>query len=96
MRKAVFDFFQNGFSSVLRLFEDEIETKIFRTYRHPYSQIECVDTLSRNASRHLIFNWGDSRWIFHAMIIREDWLIEVMQFLQRKIALLPRAQMVAS
>ena len=88
-------FGKNGFSPALRLFENEIEYKLFRIHRRSYQEIECVDTLSRNASRHLIFNWKESRWTFHAMVIREDWLVEVLQFLQLKnVTLSGKAQSV--
>ena len=91
----VLSFGKNGYSPRLRLFDDHIEFKLIRAHCSTYQQIEFVDTVSWNSSRHLEFAWNDSRFTFKAMVIREDWLIQVLHFLHRKnVNLTPKAQSV--
>lgn len=85
----------NSFAPLLRLHEEHIEFKVINTHQKSYQQIECVDTLSWALTKNITFIWNDSRFSFTANVIREDWLIQTLHFLQRRmVTLTPKAQSV--
>ncbi len=83
----------NSANPELRLFEDELELKVIKTHRKPYSHVAVADAYcGRIKTNNLILTWDDTPWTFTANIIQRNWLMQTLEFLARKnIALSPRA-----
>ena len=83
----------NNANPKFRLFEEELELKVMKTHRKSYSHVVVADAYcGLIKTNNLILTWDDTPWTFTANIIQRNWLMQTLEFLQRKnIALSPRA-----
>jgi hypothetical protein len=83
----------NSASPLLRLYEDAIEFKVFRTHRKSYAQLERVDTLQLPLTQNIELHWKGSAFTFAANLGREDWLVQLLRYFdERHIELTSRAR----
>ncbi len=83
----------NSANPKLRLFENELELKVMKTHRKHYSHVVVADAYCGLVkSNTLMLTWDDTPWTFTANVIQRNWLVQTLEFLERKnIALSPRA-----
>ena len=83
----------NNCCPLLRLFNDQIEFRVLRKQRRPYSSIKSVGVHQGFLTNNIQIVWHGALLTFSANISREDNLVEVVKFLQRKqVPLSPKAQ----
>ena len=87
---------KNNLSARLRLSPEEVEVKVFRTLRRPYSRIRRVDVQSFWATRNVELVWRGSVVSFTANVRDDTWRLAVLRFFEaRGVALSAAAQRLA-
>ena len=88
---------KNNLSARLRLYPEEVEFKVFRALRRPYSAIRRVDAQSFWATRNVELVWRGSVVSVSANIRDDAWRVAVLRFLDaRQVALSPSARRLLS
>jgi hypothetical protein len=83
----------NSASPLLRLYEDAVEFKVFRTHRKSYTLIARINILQLPLTQNIELIWRDSPFTFAANLGREDWLLQLVRFFDnRQLELTPRAR----
>lgn len=83
---------KNNLSALLRLYPEEVEFKVLRTLRRPYSRIRRVEVQSLWATRNVELVWRGSIVSFTANIRDDAWRLAVLRFLAgRDVPLSPAA-----
>ncbi len=84
---------KNNLSARLRLYPDEVELKVLRTLRRPYSRIRRVEVQSFWATRNVELVWRGSMISFTANIRDDSWRVAVLRLLAaRQVPLAPAAR----
>ncbi len=74
----------NNLSPILRLYPDDVEFRVFRLRRRPYSAIGRIDVLTTLGTRNVEFVWKDSILTFAANVENEAWRLAVLGFLAKR------------
>ena len=84
---------KNNLSARLRLFPDELEFKVLRTLRRPYSRIRRVEVQTLWATRNVELVWNGSAVSFTANVRTDAWRLAVLRLLDAKgVTLAPGAR----
>ena len=84
---------KNNLSARLRLYPDELEFKVLRTRRRPYTEIQRIETQSFWATRNVEFVWRGSLITFTANLHSDAWRLALLRFLERRgVPLSPAAR----
>ncbi len=73
---------KNNLSARLRLYPDELEFKMLRTLRRPYSDIQRIGVQTAWATRNVEFVWQDSIMTFTANVRSDAWRLALLRFLE--------------
>jgi uncharacterized RDD family membrane protein YckC len=89
----------NSFNPLLRLYDTEVEARVFRTHRRPYGAIEYVDFRQGLGTQLLVIAWRDSSVTFSGNLSyvgdlsASEALRELLRLFESKqVPLSPRAQ----
>ncbi len=82
---------KNNLSALLRLYPDELEFKVLRTLRRPYSAIRRIEVQTTWATRNVEFVWQGSVLTFTANVRSDAWRLALLRLLDAKGAALSPA-----
>ncbi len=83
----------NSLGPKLRFFDAEVEWKVLKTARRPWSEIESVDAQLLWKTSRLTLNFQGTPWNVSANLLSPADLRETLRFLNAKgLSLTPRAQ----
>jgi len=75
----------SSISPKLTLYNTEIEYRVVRGGKKPYSHIERVEVFQTIATNNVIFIWQDNMFTFTANLRHEEHLPELLRFLQSRM-----------
>ena len=75
---------KNNLSALLRVYPDQMEFKVLRTLRRPYSRIRRVETQTFWATRNVEFVWHGSNLTFTANVRTDAWRLALLGLLDAK------------
>ncbi len=75
---------KNNLSALLRIYPGELEFKVFRTQRRPYSAIRRVEVQTSWATRNVEIVWHGSVMTFTANVRTDAWRVALLRLLEAK------------
>jgi hypothetical protein len=74
----------NNFAPLLRLHEDRVEFKVFRTHTRPLSDITRIDARRLGKTSQITIEWRGENLTFSANILTPRLRLQVLAFLDAK------------
>ncbi len=74
----------NNFAPLLRLHEDRVEFKVFRTHTRPLGDIERIDARRLGKTNQITIEWRGENFTLSANVLTPRLLLQVLEFFARK------------